>query len=127
MSIGLLLLVLIDITSSSFTIFLVVFLGGAAYFLNYINVQAKVETLGKFFSILILIIIPGALFYNHLEKFSPQEDSSINDRHLVLVVLDGWPIKYLNTYNPDARRSKLDSLFGRGVVFLRPLPGCCYS
>lgn len=109
-------ILLIAISHESYLVFFICFLLLSMFFIRFNNIKNKIKILAKLFCVLV-IITPIALIYNHLEDFLQSKDKESNEKHLVLVVIDGWPTNHMHTYNPDVEESILDSVFKKGIVF----------
>jgi len=80
------------------------------------EIRNRIEKLGKFIFIVLLIFVPVAIAFNHFTKpclFTECEDGN----HLVLIVLDGMPTQYLRSYNPHAAPTAFDKIFANGYLF----------
>jgi len=48
-------------------------------------------------------------------------------RHVVLIVLDGWPSQYMKAFNPQARTKPVDGNIAQGLVFRNVRTNCVWT
>lgn len=65
-----------------------------------------------------LILFFSVIAYQKLVMENHRNSTHLPSRHVVLLVLDGWPASFLNTFNPEARTRPIDALLARERVFL---------
>lgn len=59
-----------------------------------------------------------ALLAVHLAiHYAPFKSGDRAQKHVVLIVLDGWPADLLNTFNAEMRKRPVDDLFRKGRVY----------
>ncbi len=70
---------------------------------------------------LALVLAPLLIGYSILSSpdlTGSRAAGTKNERHLVFIVLDGWPSQYLHAYNPEAPASVFDEVLNDARVYL---------
>ena len=76
----------------------------------------RVKHVGGFALVLAPLLI-GYSIISSRDLAGAGSDEVRNERHLVTIVLDGWPSHYLHTYNNEAPKGVLDDILGDARIY----------
>lgn len=77
----------------------------------------RVKHVGGFALVLAPLLI-GYSIVSSRNLAGASSDGTRNERHLVYIVLDGWPSQYLHAYNHDAPKGVFDDILGDARIYL---------
>lgn len=84
----------------------------------------RVQTLGIFSTVLGFSVLAIGLSYTHLRAAFAQEGEP---KHLVFLVIDGFPSQLTRTYNPSAKPTVFDDVARRSTAFLNARSNKVYT
>ena len=74
-----------------------------------------------------LVLFVGLVGYGGLGDLNVEPGVMKMPRHVVLIVLDGWPSQYMKAFNPQARAKTVDGSIAQGLIFRNVRTNCVWT
>ncbi len=106
-------------------IYLALFIFLISFFLFILNLRKNLQVIHRIVALSrkFLVLFPLVVLLMFAESFFPISQSvKINysqPKHMIFIVIDGFPAYMTNLYNPESKSTALDSLAKKGIVYMK--------